>query len=416
MAATPAHETLRAAVVRRRDEQVDFLQALVRSASDNPSGDCAAAAALVADRLAALGFEVERDPVPAPVAQAHGMLSATNLIVRRRLGEGPTIALNAHGDAVPPGEGWSVDPYGGEIRKGSLYGRGAAVSKSDFATYAFALLALAEVAGDLAGTVELHLTWDEESGGAIGPGRLLELGLTKPDLAICAGFSYGIVNAHNGCLHLETAVLGKTAHAALPDRGRDALEAAHGILGALYEHRRGLAARTSSVPGIAAPTLVVGRIEGGINTNVVPGAVSFRLDRRLIPEEDPAEVEAGLRALIADAAGRFAGIRCEVGRLLLARALAPLPGHERLAAAIAGHAERVFGEPIPVHGVPLYTDARHYTAAGIPTVLYGCGPRSIEEAGAHGADEHVRLDDLLRATEVVACALHSLLGGEGRSQ
>jgi len=87
-----------------------------------------------------------------------------------------------------------------------------------------------------------------------------------------------------------------------------------------------------------------------------------------------------------------------------------------LAAAIAGHAERVFGEPIPVHGVPLYTDARHYAEAGIPTVLYGCGPRSIEEAGAHGADEHVRLDDLLRATEVVACALHALLGGEGRSQ
>ena len=407
------HETLRDTVARRRDEQVEFLQALVRSASDNPPGDCAAAAALAADRLATLGFEVERHPVPTPAAQAHGMLSATNLIVRRRLGEGLTIALNAHGDAVPPGEGWSVDPYGGEIRKGSLYGRGAAVSKSDFATYAFALLALAEVAEDLAGTVELHLTWDEESGGAIGPGRLLELGLTKPDLAICAGFSYGIVNAHNGCLHLETAVLGKAAHAALPDRGHDALEAAHGILGVLYEHRRGLAARTSSVPGIAAPTLVVGRIEGGTNTNVVPGSVSFRLDRRLIPEEDAAEVEAGLRALIADAAGRFAGIRCEVGRLLLAQPLAPLPGHERLAAAIAGHAERVFGEPIPVHGVPLYTDARHYAAAGIPTVLYGCGPRSIEEAGAHGADEHVRLDDLLRATEVVACALHSLLGGEG---
>ena len=414
MGALPAHETLSAAVARRRDEQVAFLQALVQSASDNPPGDCAAAAALAAGRLAALGFEVERDPVPEQVAQAHGMLSATNLIVRRRFGEGPTIALNAHGDAVPPGEGWSVDPHGGEIRNGSLYGRGAAVSKSDFATYAFALLALAEVAGDLAGTVELHLTWDEESGGAIGPGRLLELGLTKPDLAICAGFSYGIVNAHNGCLHLETTVLGKTAHAATPDGGRDALEAAVGILGALYEHRKGLAARTSSVRGIGAPTLVVGRIGGGTNTNVVPGAVSFRLDRRLIPEEDPAAVEAGLRALIADAAGRCAGIRCEVGRLLLARPLAPLPGHERLAAAIAGHAERVLGEPVPVHGVPLYTDARHYAAAGIPTVLYGCGPRSIEEAGAHGADEHVRLDDLLRATEVVACALHSLLGGEGR--
>src|SRR3546814_2591368 len=92
------------------------------------------------------------------------MISCTNLIVRRRFGDGPTVALNAHGDVVPPGDGWTHEPYGGEIVDGVMYGRGVAVSKSDFATYAFALLALESVAERLAGTVELHLTYDEETG------------------------------------------------------------------------------------------------------------------------------------------------------------------------------------------------------------------------------------------------------------
>ena len=167
---------------------------------------------------------------PTSLVRANGMISATNLIVRERFGAGPTIALNAHGDVVPPGEGWTTDPYGGEIRDGWMYGRGVAVSKSDFATYAYALLALKSLGRPLAGTVELHLTYDEEAGGAIGPKWLLEQGISQPDLAISAGFSYGIVTAHNGCLHLEVVITGKSAHAARPETGHDALEAATRVL------------------------------------------------------------------------------------------------------------------------------------------------------------------------------------------
>ena len=165
------------------------------------------------------------------------MVSATNLIVRRKFGPGPTIALNAHGDVVPPGAGWTHDPYGAEIVDGWLYGRGVAVSKSDIATYAFALKALESLNIALSGTVELHVTYDEEAGGEIGPRWLLEQGLTKPDLAIGAGFSYSVVNAHNGCLHLEVETRGRSAHAAKPFTGVDALEAATGVLSALYAWR-----------------------------------------------------------------------------------------------------------------------------------------------------------------------------------
>jgi succinyl-diaminopimelate desuccinylase len=390
-------------------EQTAFLAELVRVPSDNPPGDCAPHAERAAALLEGLALSVERHPVPEALARANGMISATNLIVRERFGAGPTIALNAHGDAVPPGKGWTTDPYGGEIGDGWMYGRGVAVSKSDFATYAYALLALKSLGRPLAGTVELHLTYDEEAGGAIGPKWLLEQGLSRPDFALSAGFSYGVVTAHNGCLHLEALITGKSAHAARPETGHDALEAATRVLNALYEHRKGLAEIRSAVEGIGSPTLVVGLIEGGINTNVVPDAVTLRLDRRMIPEEDGAEVERALCELIRNSVAGAPGIRCAVRRIMLAAPLKPVTGLERLIEPLRRNAEAVFGERVPTYGVPLYTDARHYAAAGIPTVLYGAGPRTLIEANAHAADERLRLTDLRKATEVVALTLLDLL-------
>jgi succinyl-diaminopimelate desuccinylase len=398
------------AIARRFPEETAFLAELVRCPSDNPPGDCAPLAGRAAALLEGLGFTVERHAVPTAEAQACGMISATNLVVRRRFGPGPTIALNAHGDVVPPGAGWTQDPYGAAIVDGAMYGRGVAVSKSDIATYAFALLALAESGAPLAGSVELHVTADEETGGTIGPKWLLERGISRPDYALAAGFSYAIVTAHNGCLHLEVEITGRQAHAALPATGIDALEAATEVLAALYRHRRGYAARRSRVEGIDSPTLVVGLIEGGINTNVVPDRVVLRLDRRVIPEERAEAAEQEVRDVIAAAMAAYPQARCAIRRILLALPLAPLPGVERLIEPLVRHGSRIMGAPVKPQGVPLYTDARHYAAAGIPTVLYGAGPRSIGEANAHGADEHLELDDLAKATEVVANLLLDLLG------
>ncbi len=392
-------------------DQVEFLAALVRKPSDNPPGDCAGHAALTADLLETMGFEVARYPVSARIVEANGMISTTNLIIRRRFGPGPVIALNAHGDVVPPGEGWTVDPYGAVIRDGKMYGRGVAVSKSDIATYAFALKALEPFAADLKGTVELHITYDEESGGLTGPGWLLDRSLTRPDLVISAGFSYNVVVAHNGCLHLEIRVEGRSAHAARPDTGADALEAATRLLNALYALREGYRAIRSKVEGIEHPTLVVGLISGGINTNVVPDVVTLRVDRRIIPEEDVSQVERDLVAAIEAALDGLPGIDVKIRRILLARPLTPLAGQEALVTALQRNAKEILGLDIPANGVPIYTDARLYAAAGIPTVLYGAGPRSLLEANGHRADEQLVLEDLRAATKVVALTLAELLAG-----
>lgn len=406
---TAIDQKVRAFLEGERDAQVRFLAEIVKIPTDNPPGDCGPAAERAAKLIEAFGWAVERHPVPDDIVKAAGMISCTNLIVRRTFGPGPTIALNAHGDVVPPGTGWTFDPYAATISDGWMYGRGAAVSKSDFATYIWALRALEASGAKLSGTIELHLTYDEETGGEIGPGYLLAQGLSKPDLAIGAGFSYAVVTEHNGCLHLEVEVTGRSAHAAKPWTGIDALQSATAILSALYAWRPTLATRTSKTPGIGAPQLTIGLISGGINTNVVPDRVVFRLDRRIVPEENPEAVEAELREVIAKAASAVEGARVDVRRILLAKPLQRLPAGDRMIDALCRRASQVMGEPISASGVPLYTDARHYTAHGVPIVLYGAGPRTIEEANAHRADERLPLADLTKATEVVALTLADLM-------
>jgi len=393
------------------DEQVRLLQELVRVPTDTPPGNNTPHALRTQALLKDFGFDAQAHEVPAATVHEHGLQSITNLVVQRRYGSGGrVVALNAHGDVVPPGEGWTHDPYGGEVVDGRLYGRAAAVSKCDFTTFTFAVRALEALGAPLAGGVDLLFTYDEEFGGELGPAWLLERGLTKPDLEIAAGFSYQVVTAHNGCLQLEITVHGRMGHAAVPETAVDALQAANRILTALYAENEVLKKTRSAVRGIHHGYVNVGQIAGGTNTNVVPGKVVLKVDRRMIPEEDPVAVEAGLRALIERAAAGQAGITVDVRRLLLAHAMKPLAGNAPLVDALCTHASALFGEPVEAMGTPLYTDARLFSERGIPAVIYGAGPRTVLESNAKRADEHIVLEDLRRATKVVARALFDLLG------
>jgi acetylornithine deacetylase/succinyl-diaminopimelate desuccinylase family protein len=403
------------------DEQVKFLQALVQVPTDTPPGNNAPHAVRTTELLKDLGYEAEQFPVPEEEVKAYGLTSLTNLIVRRHFGDGgKTLALNAHGDVVPPGEGWTHPPYGGVIENGQMFGRATAVSKCDFSTFTFALRAVEALQAKehlaLKGNVELHFTYDEEFGGEKGPGWLLDKGHTKPDLMIAAGFSYQVVTAHNGCLQMEVTVHGKMAHAAIPDTGVDALQGAVHILNHLYAQNKLYKQVQSKVEGINHPYLNVGRIEGGTNTNVVPGTVSFKLDRRMIPEENPEQVEANIRQVIAQAVAEFnqglaadAQIHIDIKRMLMAHSMKPLAGNAPLVSAIQQHGQAIFGEPIPAMGTPLYTDVRLYVEKGIPGVIYGAGPRTVLESHAKRADERLNLEDLRKATKVISRTILDLL-------
>ena len=407
---SPAYPQLDAWIDAHFDEQIRFLQALVQVPTDTPPGNNTPHALRTAELLRDFGFIAEQFEVPQAEVDAAGLQSVTDLIVRRPQNNGGlTIALNAHGDVVPPGEGWTHGPYSGEVVNGKLYGRASAVSKCDFSTFTFATRAIESLQERVNGNIELHFTYDEEFGGELGVGWLLKHGHTQPDLAMAAGFSYQVVTAHNGCLQLQVTVHGKMAHAAIPASGVDALQAANVILTALYAQNTLYKKISSSVEGITHPYLNVGQIQGGTNTNVVPGTVTLKLDRRMIPEEDPTQVEADIRRVIQQAADSCAGVTVDIKRILLARALQPLAGNQVLVQALQRHGEAVFGEPIPACGTPLYTDARLYCENGIPAVIYGAGPRTVLESNAKRADEHVVLEDVRRATKVVARMLFDVL-------
>ena len=234
---------------------------------------------------------------------------------------------------------------------------------------------------------------------------------------VAAGFSYEVVTAHNGCLQMEVTVQGEMAHAAVPDTGTDALQGAVHILTALHALNADYLKVSSKVKGISHPYLNVGQISGGTNTNVVPGKVVFKLDRRMIPEENPVEVEASIRQTIEEATRSFQPPRggqtlsVSIRRLLLAKAMVPLAGNQALVEPIQKHATQLFGVPIPAVGTPLYTDVRLYVERGIPGVIYGAGPRTVLESHAKRADERLVLEDLRRATQVVARTLFDLLSG-----
>ncbi len=414
---TTTYEKIDAWVDAHFDEQTRFLQALIQVPTDTPPGNNTPHARRAAELIEAMGLPIEKHEVPQAEVEAAGLESITNLVARRHYGDGGrTIALNAHGDVVPPGEGWTKNPYGGEIANGKIYGRASAVSKCDFSTFTFAVRALEAVAKPTQGGIELIFTYDEEFGGEVGPAWLLQHKIIQPDLVIAAGFSYQVITAHNGCLQIELTVHGKMAHAAVPHTGIDALQGANRILTALFAQNALYQSISSKVEGITHPYLNVGFISGGTNTNVVPGKVVLKLDRRMIPEEDPVAVEASIRAVIDAAVADFnqgrmdEGIHVDVRRMLLSKALKPLPGHKPLAEALQRNASAVFNEPIPACGTPLYTDVRIFGEAGIPGVLYGAGPRTVLESHAKRADERLDLEDLRRATKVVARSLHDLLG------
>ncbi|WP_223592576.1 ArgE/DapE family deacylase [Neobacillus bataviensis] len=397
----------------QQENLIGFLKGLVAIPSDNPPGDCQKIAEHIFQSLKDFQFEnVSINEVEEEKVKAVGMIKASNVVGFQTFGntKGPEITLNSHGDVVPPGLGWTQDPYGGNIVDGKLYGRGAAVSKSDIASFTFAALALRQLKETLNGKISLAFTFDEETGGDIGPKWLLEKGLINPDMAICPGFTYSLVNAHNGCLHLEVKLKGKSAHAAEPQYGHDALEAMTGVLSALYEYRKGFTKIKSNIPNVGSPNLVVGLISGGINTNVVPDTASIRLDRRLIPEENPQAAEAEIRNVIAEALENYPGVEAEVNQILLARSFGPVPVNSPLVQSFAANwSEIMDGEELPIVGSPLYTDARHFYEADIPVVLFGAGPRTLLEANGHRADEHVKIDDLIKATKIVALSLYDLL-------
>lgn len=393
---------------------IQFLQELLYIPSENPPGNTYDIAEFLTRRLKELGLaNTQLLKVDKTAANHVGVESAQNVLTVQNFGtdSSPEIVLNAYGDTVPPGVGWMYDPYDAEIVDGSVYGRGAALAKSDIAAYTFSVLALKELAKtDLRGRIRLAFTFDGESGGFLGPKWLLDQKFIDPDMAITPGFTHSILNAHNGCLQLRVTLTGRGTHGSLHDSGSDAVEAMQYVLGILYEYRESLKKKSSIVRGLDSPTLTIGLIEGGTSISVVPDRCSISLDRRFIPEEDGLKVEEELYELIHEATQGLSNISCDIERILYAPTFGPTSQDTQLLKTLGRQWQKVFPKnELKIGGIPLYADARHFSERGIPTVMFGAGPSTLEEARGYQADEHIKIDDLLKAVKIISLTLYELL-------
>ncbi len=398
-------------LVACRADQFAFLTSIINVVSENPPGESQALCERVAEMIAQHELPVTIHELPKEVVQGSAYENLANLVVRREFAPGPTVALSTHLDTAPAGGQWKHDAFGAEIVDGRMYGRGTSEGKGDLAAYLYALLALDSMADQLAGSVELHLTFDGMAGGELGVKWLLESEFVKPDLAIVPGAARAIGTASTGVLNLGVEIRGRSAPAGRPGSGADAIEGAAPILGALYDYRDSLGNLKSKIPGIASPTMVITEISGGASPLMVPDQVHFSIDRRVLPEEAPDTVEAEITNVIGRSAAQVPGVICKVRRRRLLPSFHNDDRTKAFAQVLAGHLENVVGEAPVEYGVSHETPARHYANAGVPAILYGAGPDFLEPPMSVGPDEFLELDDLRISTEVLSKAMADWLQG-----
>lgn len=398
-------ENLKNAIVERRSAQFSFLRDLVRTNTAIDNAAPLKSIERVAAMLELLGFETEVYDVPEDRCQALGRPPFSNLVVREKYSEGPVIALVSHLDTAPVGEGWTVDPHSGKISDGKMYGRGVLTGKGHLAAHVFALLALRDVGAKLKGSIELHISFDGTRGGALGAKWMIAEGIAVPDFAIVGGPARGIVLQSTGTLAMAVDVLGKASPAYAPGKGPDAIDAATQALTRLFQFRGGLNAKESKVAGIGSPSMVVESLSAGRAGGGVPEKASFTIDRRMLPDEDPKQVEAQLTNLIGGTVAKVKGARCRIRRTSLVPPMIIHPGAEPLYMALKREIAWITGFQPANIGVTYDHEGRHYRAADIPTLMYGAGPLDNVAAGMNGPDEVLELDDVRTATQVLAQAL-----------
>lgn len=393
------------------DEQavVEFTRDLVRIRSvhepQHGRGE-AEVAALVADRMRSFGWS------PEVIEVAPGRPNVV-AVVEGGGGEGPTLAFEGHTDVVTEGDAadWTVDPYGGEIRDGRLYGRGSADMKSGVAAMIYAVRAL-EQAGPFPGRVTLCVLADEE-GLMLGAKHFAASpAAAAVDAAIIGEPEEGeICIAAKGAIRLQIELTGAMAHGAMPQHGRNPVASTGTLLGALAAYQRQLQSELGSHDHLGPPYVTPTVIHAGSvdQINVIPARATVCVDIRTVPDLDHETVVAVVTKL-AEASATEDRVTAEVTVVDDRPAVEIDVGHPVVVALAAAH-QAVTGEPARYGGVPGATDGTILTRdAGIPTVVYGPGGKWI----AHQADEYVEVADIVRCAHVYAEAADRYLRGGAR--
>jgi succinyl-diaminopimelate desuccinylase len=405
------------------DEIVRFTQELVRIPTVNPPGDhYEACASFLGDDWSRRGYDVEYI-VAAGRPEHTAQHPRVNVVGSRRGSSGgPVVHLNGHFDVVPPGSGWTVDPFGGAVQDGRIFGRGVCDMKAGIAAAVFAAEAIARAGITLPGAVEISGTVDEESGGFAGVAHLASVGRissARTDFVIipepldvdrvCIG--------HRGVYWSELTTLGRIAHGSMPFLGVSAIEAMSDVLSAIRRDLQPrLAARVTQMPVVPdaarRATININGIDGGqpvdgIQTPCVADRCRVVFDRRFLIEETFESVREEISALVERAIGSSKGVEYALRDLMVVDPVRT-PEDSPLIRALELAIERVLGRGARRVASPGTYDHKHIARiAGVPhCVAYGPGELEL----AHQPDESCRIADIVSATQVIALAVLDLMG------
>ncbi|WP_109473274.1 M20 family metallopeptidase [Ornithinimicrobium cavernae] len=438
-----------------REELVALTQALVRAPGHNPPGEEAATASVLADACRTRGLDVVVSEVAPDRPNVRAILPG---------GPGPGLLLLGHTDVVPPGEGWSADPYEGGHRDGRIVGRGTADMKGGLAACVVALDALRRSGVSLSGPVELAALVDEEEtglgirhymarrsatgtrgadlgGAAVGrasasaavggpetratidrDGTGAAAGSAGTNTATGSGGALSQAPEFLGCVvaeptdlqtivaargdaYVEVTVQGVAAHSGRPDDGRNAIYGAARIIEELRRWHGELA--VAAHPLVGPPTWSVGLVSGGQGTSTVPAHAHLSADRRLLPGEDAAQVLRAVRERLDGLTLGRDGLTVEVTMPM------SMPGFETPAehpfvVATDRALQECGGPGLDLAGWTAACDGGFVARdAGIPTLVLG--PGSVNEQ-AHRPDESVSVEDLFVAARTYALLALRLLG------
>lgn len=410
-----------AAVDAAADEMVAFTSELIRVPTVNPPGEAYdTCARLIGDRLAAGGFEVEylaAEGRPEHTS-AHPRVNVVGLRRGRTLR--PLVHLNGHFDVVPAGAGWTLDPFGGVVRDGRIYGRGACDMKAGIAAAVYAAEAIRRAGIELVGSVEMSGTVDEESGGFAGVAWLAERGrlcaertdyVIIPEPLNVDRISVG----HRGVYWFEVTTHGRIGHGSMPFLGVSAIEHMGVVLDLVRrELVPALAGRTTAMPvvpdGARRATLNINGIDGGqpvdgIQTPCVADRCRAVFDRRFLLEEGFDAARCEVVALLERAARETPGLRYELRDLMVVHPVRT-PEDSPLVSSLERAVRVVLGREATRVASPGTYDQKHVERIGGIRHCVAYGPGILDLA--HQPDEWCGVDDLVNATKVLALAILEL--------
>lgn len=374
---------------------VQLTQDLVAIPSPNPPGEEKGVAAYLARLLEQMGLRTDVQEVAPDRPNVLGTWDSGQ--------PGPTVLLNGHTDVVPTGDGWSVDPYGGHIADGRLYGRGSTDMKGGLSCMIGALAAIQSSGLDPVGKVVVAAVVGEETDQA-GIRALVAEGIEADCAIIAEPTELRPVIAHQGDLHYRITTIGKAAHSSMPHMGVNAIENMCKVIAGLREVAQSLSSREH--PLLGHPNLSVGTIEGGLDTCIVPDRCTIMVDRRINPDERIELADQEIENMVKHLRECDPDMKVEVSRTVTAAAMEMSPD-EKVALSVRKATEIITGKDPGFHGLPGTCDANYLVnEAGIPTVIFGPGTG----AAAHRPDEYVEIEKLVQASKILALAVFDLLG------